>query len=205
MEILNSSNFKEYLTPDTLILDCRSQKDYCDSHIVGSWFASPKLIEDGMFQSMLSAHNTLLIIGLPEEVETITLAAREAGIEFNVDGIYTEAIENLNLPIDVVIGIDAEELIMEMKLGNPNIVDIRKNETYEKQHVEGAENVSADLLLVNFDTLEEFNHIYLYSADGQLGLWLISFLKTKKINNLYHILGGFKDLMAHEVKLAEKS
>lgn len=205
MDILSAKSFIESITPDTLILDCRSEQEFCDAHLSGSWFTTADLLEDGVFQSMLSAHNTLLLIGYKDDIERLTLATREAGIEFNVDGIYTEDIADLKLPIDVVVAIDAEELIIEMKYGLPHLIDIRRPETFEKSSVDGAENITADQILANYEVLTQFHQLYLYSADGQLGLWLISFLKTKKINNLYHILGGFKDLMAHEVKLAEKS
>ena len=94
-------------------------------------------------------------------------------------------------PIDLVISIDAEELAIEIKFGDLIFYDIRSKEDFKISHIKKSTNLSTDELIADTDLIDNLKTTCIYSDDGCLSMSLISYLKTHKKHNFYHITGGF--------------
>jgi hydroxyacylglutathione hydrolase len=116
----------------------------------------------------------------------------------NIKGYLANGISTWVLkhkPIDVVISIDAEELALEIKYGDLNIYDIRSKENFKILHLKSAKNYNIDELILDHDLIDELKTTAVYCDDGCLSMALISYLKTHKKHNFYHISGGYKKIM----------
>jgi hydroxyacylglutathione hydrolase len=97
-----------------------------------------------------------------------------------------------NKPIDVVISIDADEMALDLKYGKQLYYDIRDNASFEKLHMEEAENIEPIVLIEDPAVIDDDKIICIFCDDGKLSMALISYLKTHKKHNLHHIIGGFE-------------
>lgn len=97
-------------------------------------------------------------------------------------------------PIDMVISIDAEELALELKYGDLIYFDIRNKEDFRISHIKKSTNLTTDELIADIDLIDDLKTTCIYSDDGCLSMSLISYLKTHKKHNFYHITGGYNGI-----------
>jgi rhodanese-related sulfurtransferase len=110
-----------------------------------------------------------------------------------------------NKPIDVVISIDAEELSLEIKYGDLVFFDIRSKEKFKISHIKSAKNYDTDVLIGDHELIDDLRTTAVYCDDGCLSMALISYLKTHKKHNFYHVSGGFKKIMGDpEIEFSTK-
>jgi hydroxyacylglutathione hydrolase len=98
-------------------------------------------------------------------------------------------------PIDLVIAIDAEELALEIKYGDLVYFDIRSKEDFKASHIKTSTNHTVEELVADTDLIDDMKTTCIYSDDGCFSMALISYLKTHKKHNFYHITGGFNGIM----------
>jgi hydroxyacylglutathione hydrolase len=97
-------------------------------------------------------------------------------------------------PIDLVISIDAEELALEIKYGDLIYFDIRSESDFNASHIKKSTNLTIDGLIADTDLIDDLKTTCIYSDDGCESMSLISYLKTHKKHNFYHITGGFNGI-----------
>lgn len=119
----------------------------------------------------------------------------------NIKGYLNNGISTWLLkdkPIDLVISIDDEELALEIKYGDLVYYDIRSKEDFKISHIKSSKNISTDELIADIDLIDDLKTTCIYSADGCESMSLISYFKTHKKHNFYHIKAGFYGIKANK-------
>ena len=119
----------------------------------------------------------------------------------NIKGYLNNGISTWLLkdkPIDLVISIDDEELALEIKYGDLVYYDIRSKEDFKISHIKSSKNISTDELIADIDLIDDLKTTCIYSNDGCESMSLISYFKTHKKHNFYHIKAGFDGIRANK-------
>jgi rhodanese-related sulfurtransferase len=197
---LSLAQFENKLNEGALILDMRTAQEFIREFIPSSLYVSPSIIKSGGLKKLLPEETNILLIATAEEA---IAQLEKAGIrlpEGSLAGGF-EAWEQAGNPIDVVISIEADELMMDMKYGNPHVIDVRSKTAFDLSHLEKAEHIPLTLLSESAGALPKDQIYYIYCEDGERSLSLISYLKREGLHNFYHIQGGFKALHQSEAPL----
>lgn len=197
MQALSVADFKAAITADTILLDSRPATVFTEGFVPGSI----SIGLDGRFAEWVG---TLLPIDQPfllitekgKEQETITRMARVGydNIIGHLDGGF-EAWANAGETIDMIIDIEADELLMDLKHDEKiMIMDVRKENEYNAGRIDVAElyplNNFMDPVKMSFVDDAE-NNIYVHCAGGYRSVIACSILKKQGFHNVRNVLGGF--------------
>ena len=156
--------------------------------------------------------NIILVTEPGKESETVVRLARVGfeKIEGYLDGSF-EAWKNAGERIDMIIDIEADELMMDIP-HDPNlvIVDVRKETEFNAGHLENAVNLPLQELtdIALLAQFEENQNLYIHCAGGYRSVIAASLFKKQGVDNLRNILGGWGKIKDEEkaviVKEVEK-
>jgi hydroxyacylglutathione hydrolase len=207
MNSLSLEKFEELIKQLHTIVDLRDPDLFANGFIPGS--VNLKLNSNFQDRAKYFLQKDQAIILVADENN------EEKSIEFlknlkysNIKGYLKNGISTWILnekPIDLVIAIDAEELALEIKYGDLIYYDIRSNDDYKNSHIYKSSNFSTDELILDTDLIDDLKTTCIYDYDGCLSMSLISYLKTHRKHNLYHVKGGFNAIRENsEIELALK-
>ena len=195
MKAINASEF-EAVAEETgaLILDTRDNGDFAKGFI-------PQSINIGItgdFAPWVGAliadvkQPIILVTEKGMEEETVTRLSRvgfDNLIGYLKDGFT--AWKNAGYEVDVVNRITAEQFAAEVKIGESNVIDIRRESEYEAEHVNEA--YSRPLAYIN-EWVKDINpeeHFYMHCAGGYRSMMAASILQARGYRNFTEIEGGF--------------
>jgi len=206
---LSVSDFEKSSKYESLIADCRAPLDFIKGFIPASVFIAPTFFKYPFLKDFFKdeEHQRYYLIAEEGETEEKTQwLQKQSGkaIDGTLDGGF-QSWANANEPIDVIISIEADEIMMDMKYGKPYIADIRSEAAFNAMHLEGAEHTDPEALLKNVAKLKPEHTYYIYCEDGNISLSLISMLKSEGYHNFYHLQGGFKALFEAEANMVKGS
>ncbi len=206
IEALGATEFEKASKYDSLILDCRAQLDFIKGFVPGSVYLAPTFFKYPFLKDIFKDEefDRFYLVADEEPEQKAGWIQKQTGKEIDayLDGSFA-AWENIAEPIDVVVSIEADEIMMDMKYGKPMIADIRSEAAFATLHLEGAEHADAETLLKGASKLKPELIYYLYCEDGSISLSLISLLKREGFHNFYHIQGGFKALFEAEASMVK--
>jgi glyoxylase-like metal-dependent hydrolase (beta-lactamase superfamily II)/rhodanese-related sulfurtransferase len=196
MRSLSLQDVKKEIAEDTILLDTRKSTVFTEGFI-------PSAINIGLegrfaewAATMLPFHSKIIILtDKGKEEETIIRLARVGfdKIIGYVKGGF-ESWKKANEPIDLIIDIDADELLMDLNYDYKMIVlDVRKELEYDNGHIKTALNIPLQSMtdLTNIAAFEDTDNIYIHCAGGYRSVIAASLLKKQGIHNIRNILGGF--------------
>ncbi len=200
---LSPKEFKSLLTEDILIVDTRSSEQFSKGFIPGSIFIGL----EGRFAewagSLLPFSQSILLVTVPGmEQETVTRLAR-VGID-KVRGYLEGGIEawkDDGNEIDLVIDVEPDELMLDMKFDeNLVIVDVRRETEFADGHLKNAINIPLNELTdpATLALMEETQNIYVHCAGGYRSMIATSLMKRQGIHNLRNVLGGWNEIKKQE-------
>jgi rhodanese-related sulfurtransferase len=112
-----------------------------------------------------------------------------------------EAWRNANEPIDMIIDVEADELIMDIP-HDPNllVVDVRKEGEWADGHLADAMNLPLQEMtnVAMLAQFEENQNLYIHCAGGYRSVIAASLLKREGIDNLRNVLGGWNSIKNEE-------
>lgn len=194
MKKLTIHEFKDLIKKGYRIVDLRRPEDFSNSFIPGSLFINDdRDFLKNIRKFLLKDQGLVLICPKDNELRMIKKFS-DAG--FNnlagfLDGGFETWLADKN-NIDVIISISAEELLLDMKYGRVNIIDIRPKAEYDLKYIEESDNIPADTLINNYELIDNKSEICMICQNGILSMSLISYLKINGIHNIYHLDGGFR-------------
>ncbi len=202
---LSITEFKKHMEEGAWIVDTRSADLFTQGFIPGSVFIGlDGRMAEWAGQLIPYDKSILLVCADGKEDESVTRLAR-VGFEKiigTLSGGYNAWLNN-NQSIDMIIDIEADELIMDMP-HDPNlmVVDVRKETEFENGHLKNALNLPLNEMtnLVELAQFEETQNLYVHCAGGYRSVIACSLLKRQGIVNLRNILGGW-----NAIKLQEKA
>lgn len=180
-------------TSGALILDTRNDDDFAKGFI-------PQSINigiDGDFAPWVGAlikdvNQPILLIAYDDRLEeTITRLSR-VGFD-NVLGYLKGGFESWEgKEIDKVNRITAEQFAEEVKIGESNVFDVRKESEYKAEHVEDAYNRPLGFINNWIKDINPEEHFYVHCAAGYRSMTTASILQSRGYRNFTEIKGGFE-------------
>jgi glyoxylase-like metal-dependent hydrolase (beta-lactamase superfamily II)/rhodanese-related sulfurtransferase len=201
---LSVEQFKQLgAAEDIIILDTRHATAFTQGFVPGSVFIGL----EGRFAewagSLLPFDAPMLLVTEPGmEKETIVRLARVGfdKVKGYLDGGY-EAWKNAGEPIDMIIDVEADELMMDIP-HDPNlvVVDVRRETEFADGHLKDATNIPLNEMTdpASMANLEEHQNLYVHCAGGYRSVIASSLLKRQGIHNIRNIVGGWGKIKEQE-------
>lgn len=203
MKTLSIDEFKQLISNDVIVLDTRPAGTFTQGFVPGSI----SIGLEGRFAewagSLLPFNVSIVLVTEPgKEKETIIRLARVGfeKIKGYLDGGY-EAWENAGEPIDMIIDIEADELMMDIPHDqNLIVIDVRRETEFADGHLKDAVNIPLIEMTDpgNLANLEETQNLYIHCAAGYRSVIASSLLKRQGIHNLRNIAGGWEKIKEQE-------
>lgn len=189
-----------------LIIDARSNEDFAEVHIAGSWFVG---IDDN-FAPWVGALVTDLktpIVFLADEgkEEEVVIRLSRVGYDNTLGFLEggVEAWKSAGGETESVMEVTATEFAQSFD-ESVNLLDVRKESEFKAQHVEGARNFPLDFIRETIENLDKETSFYVHCAGGYRSMIAVSILKANGFKNLTNIQGGFEAIQETDLPLTEQ-
>lgn len=208
---LNVEQFKKAIEGDVILLDTRRATEFTHGFVPGSI----SIGLEGRFAewagSLLAFDKPMLLV-TPDgkEKETIVRLARVGFSKMigYLNGGF-EAWKKAGEEIDMIIDVEADELMMDIPFDeNLVVVDVRRETEFADGHIKDALNLPLNDMtdpgnLANFN---EVQNLYVHCAGGYRSVIAASILKKEGIHNLRNVLGGWGKIKEMEkVEIVKES
>lgn len=200
---LSIADFKKQLDNDPIILDTRRADIFTQGFVPGSI----SIGLEGRFAEWAGSllpfdTNILLVTDAGQEKETIIRLARVgfSKVAGYLDGGF-EAWKNAGEDIDLIIDVEADELMMDIPSDeNLIVVDVRKQPEFADGHLKDAlhlplEEMTDPGTMANFD---DTHNLYVHCAGGYRSVIASSLLKRQGLHNIRNVTGGWGKIKEQE-------
>lgn len=196
MQSLSVADFKSAIGENTILLDTRPATEFTTGFVPGSI----SIGLEGRFAEWAGGllpfdAPMLLITEKGKEKESIVRLARVGfdKIEGHLQGGY-EAWVNAGEEIDLIIDVEADELLMDLP-HDPNliVVDVRKEAEFETDHLKEAVNMPLNFLTDpgSMANIEDHQNLYIHCAGGYRSVIAASLFKRQGFHQIRNVLGGW--------------
>jgi len=203
LRALSVDAFKKEKETNCIILDTRHADQFTQGFVPGSIFIGL----EGRFAewagSLLSfSVPIILVTETGKEKETIIRLARVGLDKINgyLEGGF-EQWQQSGEPIDMIIDVEADELMMDIP-HDPNLVvlDVRRETEFADGHLKDAVNLPLTEMTDpgTMATIEETQNLYVHCAGGYRSVIAASMLKRQGIHNLRNVVGGWGKIKEQE-------
>ncbi|MCF0063978.1 MBL fold metallo-hydrolase [Dyadobacter chenwenxiniae] len=177
-----------------LILDTRKPEDFAQGFIPNSI----NIGIEGGFAPWVGAlipdlkQNLLIVTEPGKEEEVVTRLAR-VGYDHTIGFLNGgfKAWVDAGKEVDAVNNVSAKAFAEIYHSENPEVIDVRKPDEFAAGHIEGAKNLPLDYIN---DLMAEFpknKTLYVHCAGGYRSMIAASILKSRGIDDVVNIEGGF--------------
>ena len=203
LKALSIDKFRQLKMDDIIILDTRRADIFTQGFVPGS-------ISIGLEGRFAEWAGSLLPFDAPivlitetgQEKETIVRMARVgfSTVTGYLDGGY-ETWKNAGEEIDMIIDIDADELMMDIPHDkNLVVIDVRRPSEYADGHLKDAVNLTLSEMTdpLSMANLEDEQNLYVHCAGGYRSVIASSLLKRQGYHNLRNVAGGWGKIKEQE-------
>lgn len=200
---LSPAAVREMNDTETILLDTRPAAVFINGFVPGSI----SIGLEGRFAewagSLLPFDKSILLI--TEEGKEKESLIRLARVGFDkitgyLEGGY-EAWKAAGEPIDMIIDVEADELMMDLPF-DPNlvVVDVRRETEFADGHLRDAVNIPLEELTDpgSMANVDEQQQLYIHCAGGYRSVIAASLMKRQGIHNLRNINGGWAKIKEQE-------
>ena len=190
---IHIDTFKEYRKEGYSIIDLRPTETFARGFVPGSVNIPLGKSFDMIADLLVFKNQHILLVSAPgqgKEGYEELVKKGFTNILGYLDGGF-EHWQNAGEQVDLVISISTGELELEIYHGDLFLIDIREKNAYEVQHVKNSLNFEPEVLIDNYDRIDEAITNCIFCANGEISMSLISFLKFHGKHNIYHVSGGF--------------
>ncbi|MEQ1675312.1 MAG: rhodanese-like domain-containing protein [Chitinophagaceae bacterium] len=191
------------LSEEVIILDTRNAAVFTQGFVPGSIFIGL----EGRFAewagSLLPFTTAMVLVTeRGKEKETIIRLAR-VGFD-KVKGYLAggfEAWAAAGEPVDMIIDVEADELMMDIPHDESLVVlDVRRETEFADGHLKDAVNLPLNDLVdpASMANIEDTQNLYVHCAGGYRSVIASSLLKRQGIHNLRNIVGGWGKIKEQE-------
>lgn len=196
--------------PELVILDTRKATEFTKGFVPGSI----SIGLEGRFAewagSLLPFDKKMVLVAEQgKEKESIVRLARVGfdKIEGFLQGGF-EAWQAAGEPIDMIIDVEPDEMLMDLPHDeNMVVMDVRKETEFADGHIKDAVNVPLNTLTDpgSMANIEETDNVYIHCAGGYRSVIAASMMKRQGIHNLRNVLGGWNEIKKLEKVPIEKN
>ena len=210
MEALALPAFKEKIKEDVILLDTRPVAEFTEGFVPGSVFIGL----EGRFAewagSLLPFDKPIILItpvGMEKETNIrLSRVGFDKMIGYLNGGFETW--KNAGEKIDLIISVEADELIMDLP-HDPNltVVDVRRETEFADGHLPDAVNLPlSDMIdIAELAQFEDHQNLYVHCAGGYRSVIASSLLKRQGVHNLRNVEGGWATIKEQEkVKIVKE-
>jgi len=200
---LSVEEFKAAMNDDVIILDTRHASEFTLGFVPGSVFIGL----EGRFAewagSILPFDKPILLVTAPGKEEESVIRLSRVGFDKMAGYLKGgfEAWKNAGEHADIIIDVEADELIMDIP-HDPKllVVDVRKEMEFADGHLANAVNLPLEDMTdpANLAQFEETQNLYVHCAGGYRSVIAASLLKKEGIHNLRNVLGGWGKIKQQE-------
>ncbi len=203
LKALSIDEFRQLKMDDIIILDTRRADIFTQGFVPGS-------ISIGLEGRFAEWAGSLLPFDAPivlitetgQEKETIVRMARVgfSTVTGYLDGGY-ETWKNAGQEIDMIIDIEADELMMDIPHDkNLVVIDVRRPTEYADGHLKDAVNLTLSEMTdpLSMANLEDEQNLYVHCAGGYRSVIASSLLKRQGYHNLRNVAGGWGKIKEQE-------
>ena len=200
---LTIDEFKKLIEEDVIILDSRNADVFTQGFIPGSI----SIGLEGRFAewagAILPFDKKMMLVTEPgQEKETVVRLTR-VGFE-KIEGCLAggfEAWSNAGEKIDMIIDVEADELMMDIP-HDPNlrVIDVRRETEFADGHLKDALNIPLNEMTdpASMSAIEDNHNLYVHCAGGYRSVIASSLLKREGYHNLRNIVGGWGKIKEQE-------
>ena len=203
MTALSVNTFKQLIQDNAIILDTRHADVFTQGFVPGSVFIGL----EGRFAEWVGSllpfdAPIILVTEIGQEKETIVRMARVGfdKVKGYLNGGYP-AWKNAGEPIDMIIDVEADELMMDLPFDNNLVViDVRQPTEFADGHLAEATNIPLNDMNdpASMANLEDTQNLYVHCAGGYRSVIASSLLKRQGFHNLRNIAGGWAKIKEQE-------
>jgi len=209
MEItkLNVSDFKSLINKGFRIVDLRPSEEFALNFIPTSLHIPLNEDFEELTNQYLFPDQAIVLVFNEEDIEKVSSKLELYGFS-NIGGMLKGGLNSWissKNPIDVIISISAEELLLEINHGHIQVIDIRPKAAYDLKHLEESDNIPVLHLINDYEMIDKNSEMCIFCNNGESSMSLISYLKINGIHNVYHVEGGFNFLVASSLFRFETS
>ncbi len=203
LKCLSVQEFKNLITDDVIILDTRKETEFVNGFVPDSI----SIGLDGRFAewagSLLPFDKPMLLVTeTGKEKETIIRLAR---VGFDkvcgyLDGSF-EAWKNANEEIDLIIDVEADELMMDLPYDeNLVVVDVRRETEFADGHLKDAMNIPLNEMTepASMANIDDKHNVYVHCTGGYRSVIAASLMKRQGIHKLRNVVGGWNAIKEQE-------
>ncbi len=189
--------FKKIIKEENVILlDTRHAQEFTQGFIPGAVFIGLEGRFAEWAASLLSYDKKIILVTPTGKEEETVIRLTRVGFDkmagFLEGGFDTW--KNAGEPVDMIIDVEADELMMDIPHDDRLLVlDVRKETEFGDGHLENAYNLPLSEMndVINIAQLEEDQNLYVHCAGGYRSVIASSLLKKQGFHNLRNVLGGW--------------
>jgi hydroxyacylglutathione hydrolase len=200
---LSIGELKKRIKEDVILLDTRHADLFTQGFIPGAI----SIGLEGRFAewagAILPFDKKMILVTEPgQEKETVVRLAR-VGFE-KIEGCLAgsfDAWKNAGEKIDMIIDVEADELMMDIP-HDPNlrVIDVRRETEFADGHLKDAINIPLNEMTdpASMSAIEDTHNLYVHCAGGYRSVIASSLLKKEGYHNLRNIVGGWGKIKEQE-------
>lgn len=193
---LSLEAFKTAIMEDKIILDTRTAVEFTEGFIPGSIFIGLEGRFAEWAATILDFEMPIILVTAPGKEEETIIRLSRVGFD-KMEGYLKggfDAWKNAGEPVDMIINVEADELLMDIP-HDPNltILDVRKETEFGEGHIKDAINLPLDEMtdVMQLAQFEDNQNLYVHCAGGYRSVIASSLLKRQGVHNLRNVAGGF--------------
>lgn len=201
MNPLSVSEFEQLATETgALLLDIRTTQEFSNGFIpnsinigLGGQFAP------WVGSLILDMHQPILLISNPENVEEAITRLARVGYDQTIgylDGGFSAWVK-AGKEIDTVTSIPAEKFKQISESAVPVTLDVRKPGEYASGHLDFSESKPLDYINDWMPEMDPNETYYIHCAGGYRSMIAASILKSRGIQNVFDVAGGYGAIKDH--------
>ncbi len=198
--MLAAADFKKSVAENALIIDTRHPDEFELGFISGAiniglngqyaiWAATLYDLDRKM----------VLVTAKGQEEESIIRLSR-VGFS-NIVGCLENGMDAWDETIGMVISITPEELALDLKHSDDQVLDVRKESEWETCHLKGAKHLSLENMEEQLDELNKDHKYMVHCAGGYRSMIASSILKKHGFNNIKNVYGGMSKIKELEIDI----
>lgn len=192
--LLNLEDFEKLKKDGAVVIDTREADEFENGFIPGAINVGLNGQYAVWAANIVSLHQPILVITTPgTENEAVTRLARVGFDQILgcLEGGFETWTKN-EKRYDMVISITPEEFALDIKhTPNAEVLDVRKEGEYNNGHVAGAVHFTLADIPNKISELDPTKEYLIYCGGGYRSMIAASLLKTKGINKVKNVYGGF--------------
>ncbi len=203
LKSLSVSDLKKKLEENIILLDTRPASEFTQGFIPGSIFIGL----EGRFAEWAGSllpfdKSIILVTPNGKEEETIVRLSRVGfdKMQGYLEGGFEEW-KNAGEKIDLIIDVDADELMMDMP-HDPNLIvlDVRRETEFADGHLKDALNIPLNEMtdVIHIAQFDDSQNLYVHCAGGYRSVIAATLMKKQGIHNLRNVLGGWGAIKTQE-------